>query len=87
MSSYNHVKEPEIVTRNKELRKSQISTLKKSLNGSSTFSITKGKARYVTKTPLRQLSRNLDPETSPVAEYPYQKMSSEMFIPEIEEHS
>jgi len=87
MSSYNHVQEPEIVTKNKALRNTQIQSLKKSI-GISVDQVKKGKARYITKTPLSQLSRDLlDPETSPVAEYPFKKMNTDNFIPELEERS
>ena len=85
MSSYNYVKEPEIVVRNKELRKSQVEKLKTSLQQSKDILVKKGKARYITKTPLSHLSRNLDPESSPVAEYPFHKLNQETFIPEMEE--
>ena len=86
MSSYNHVQEPEIVTKNKALRNSKIESMHQSI-GDSITQVKKGKARYMTKTPLQQLSHNLDPETSPVAEYPFQKINTDFFIPEIEECS
>ena len=87
MSSYSYVKEPEIVIKNRDLRKTDEEELRKSMQDSKITLKKKGKARYITKTPLQQLSWNLDPETSPVAEYPFQKMSSEFFIPELEERS